>query len=77
MSAATDLAGLVMRLAQHQAAIYPADRQLELLTEALVEVSVRVVAQEHSAGPDVAPFDLAAELDRIGFGMLDINGRLQ
>ena len=67
MTTATDLAGAVMRLARHQAAAYPADRELELLTEALVEIAERVTAMEHSAGPDVAPIDLAAELERAGF----------
>ena len=77
MTTATDLAGAVLRLARHQAALYPADRELELLTETLDEISERVTAMEHSVGPDVAPIDLAAELERYGFGMLEIDGRLQ
>ena len=77
MTTATDLAATVLRLARHQAACYPADRELELLTQALVEIAERVTTMEHSAGPDVAPLDLTAELERYGFGMLEINGRMQ
>jgi hypothetical protein len=66
MTIAEDLANTLARLEFHRLAAYPADREMELLTEALLVIADRVAAMESAVGLAHAVAEADRRMEALG-----------